>query len=129
MPNKQLACEYVDELTPAAKLVGAINTIVNDGGQATCAAITPTARAVFAPYQSGFDIKGKTMVLLRGGGGGGTARGAIEGLKEIKLFNRPDDFDKALAFAQRAAKTPIVVTVTPISPMADCSKPWLPPTF
>ncbi|NYY76744.1 hypothetical protein DMI62_11115 [Escherichia coli] len=22
MPNKQLACEYVDELTPAAKLVG-----------------------------------------------------------------------------------------------------------
>ncbi len=23
MPNKQLACEYVDELTPAAKLVGA----------------------------------------------------------------------------------------------------------
>ena len=28
MPNKQLACEYVDELTPAAKLVGAINTIV-----------------------------------------------------------------------------------------------------
>ena len=30
MPNKQLACEYVDELTPAAKLVGAINTIVND---------------------------------------------------------------------------------------------------
>lgn len=32
MPNKQLACEYVDELTPAAKLVGAINTIVNDDG-------------------------------------------------------------------------------------------------
>ncbi|SQJ94336.1 quinate/shikimate dehydrogenase [Escherichia coli] len=25
MPNKQLACEYVDELTPAAKLVGAGN--------------------------------------------------------------------------------------------------------
>ena len=45
MPNKQLACEYVDELTPAAKLVGAINTI------AICVAITPTARAIFAPLK------------------------------------------------------------------------------
>ncbi len=39
--------EYVDELTPAAKLVGAINTILMM--MATCAAITPTARAIFAP--------------------------------------------------------------------------------
>ncbi len=49
MPNKQLACEYVDELTPAAKLVGAINTIVND--DAICVAITPTARVIFAPLK------------------------------------------------------------------------------
>ena len=47
MPNKQLACEYVDELTPAAKLVGAINTIV----MAICVAITPTARVIFAPLK------------------------------------------------------------------------------
>ncbi|MFP1591426.1 hypothetical protein ACLB1M_14075 [Escherichia coli] len=33
-----------DELTPAAKLVGAINTIVNDDGYLV--AITPTARAI-----------------------------------------------------------------------------------
>ncbi|HRM41210.1 MAG TPA: quinate/shikimate dehydrogenase [Escherichia coli] len=108
MPNKQLACEYVDELTPAAKLVGAINTIVNDDG-----------------YLRGYNtdgtghIRAKTMVLL-GAGGASTAigaQGAIEGLKEIKLFNRRDEFfDKALAFAQRVNEnTDCVVTVTDLA--------------
>ena len=113
MPNKQLACEYVDELTPAAKLVGAINTIVNDDGYLHG---TGHIRAI---KESGFDIKGKTMVLL-GAGGASTAigaQGAIEGLKEIKLFNRRDEFfDKALAFAQRVNEnTDCVVTVTDLA--------------
>lgn len=44
-------------------------------------------------------------------------RGAIEGLKEIKLFNRRDEFfDKALAFAQRVNEnTDCVVTVTDLA--------------
>ena len=115
MPNKQLACEYVDELTPAAKLVGAINTIVNDDGYLR-GYNTGHIRAI---KESGFDIKGKTMVLL-GAGGASTAigaQGAIEGLKEIKLFNRRDEFfDKALAFAQRVNEnTDCVVTVTDLA--------------
>ncbi|MCW7017516.1 quinate/shikimate dehydrogenase [Escherichia coli] len=118
MPNKQLACEYVDELTPAAKL-GAINTIVNDDGYLRGYNTDGTGH-IRAIKESGFDIKGKTMVLL-----GPVvpqrqlARRAIEGLKEIKLFNRRDEFfDKALAFAQRVNEnTDCVVTVTdpPIS--------------
>lgn len=61
------------------------------------------------------------MVLL-GAGGAATAIGAqaaIEGIKEIKLFNRKDDFfEKAVAFAKRVNEnTDCVVTVTdlPIS--------------
>lgn len=49
MPNKQLACEYVDELTPAAKLVGASTPSLMM--MAICVAITPTARAIFAPLK------------------------------------------------------------------------------
>lgn len=43
--------------------------------------------------------------------------GAIEGLKEIKLFNRRDEFfDKALAFAQRVNEnTDCVVTITDLA--------------
>ena len=118
MPNKQLACEYVDELTPAAKLVGAINTIVNDDGYLPRNETYGTGH-IRAIKESGFDIKGKTMVLL-GAGGASTAigaQGAIEGLKEIKLFNRRDEFfDKALAFAQRVNEnTDCVVTVTDLA--------------
>ncbi|ENA80542.1 quinate/shikimate dehydrogenase [Escherichia coli] len=118
MPNKQLACEYVDELTPAAKLVGAINTIVNDDGYLRGYNPDGTGH-IRAIKESGFDIKGKTMVLL-GAGGASTAigaQGAIEGLKEIKLFNRRDEFfDKALAFAQRVNEnTDCVVTVTDLA--------------
>ena len=118
MPNKQLACEYVDELTPAAKLVGAINTIVNDDGYLRGYNTDGTGH-IRAIKESGFDIKGKTMVLL-GAGGASTAigaQGAIEGLKEIKLFNRRDEFfDKALAFAQRVNEnTDCVVTVTDLT--------------
>ncbi|HAW4034869.1 quinate/shikimate dehydrogenase [Escherichia coli] len=122
MPNKQLACEYVDELTPAAKLVGAINTIVNDDGYLRGYNTDGTGH-IRAIKESGFDIKGKTMVLL-GAGGASTAigaQGAIEGLKEIKLFNRRDEFfDKALAFAQRVNEnTDCVVTVTDLADLAD----------
>lgn len=63
MPNKQLACEYVDELTPAAKLVGAINTIVNDDGYLRGYNTDGTGH-IRAIKESGFDIRGKTMVLL-----------------------------------------------------------------
>ena len=114
MPNKQLACEYVDELTPAAKLVGAINTIVNDDGYLRGYNTDGTGH-IRAIKESGFDIKGKTMVLL-GAGGASTAIGAqaaIEGIKEIKIFNRKDEFfAKAQAFAKRVNEnTDCVVTV------------------
>lgn len=35
MPNKTLVGEYLDELTPAAKMCGAVNTVVNDNGHLT----------------------------------------------------------------------------------------------
>ena len=111
MPNKQLACEYVDELTPAAKLVGAINTIVNDDGYLRGYNTDGTGH-IRAIKESGFDIKGKTMVLL-GAGGASTAigaQGAIEGLKEIKLFNRRDQ----QAFAEALASADILTNGTKV---------------
>ena len=32
MPNKTEICQYLDKLSPAAQLVGAVNTVVNDDG-------------------------------------------------------------------------------------------------
>lgn len=103
MPNKQLACQYVDELAPAAKLVGAINTIVNDNGYLKGYNTDGTGH-LRAIKEAGFDVKGKKMVLA-GAGGAATAIGAqaaIEGVKEIAMFNPKDAFfEKALDFAKR----------------------------
>ena len=35
MPDKVEAAKYMDELSPAARIIGAINTIVNDNGKLT----------------------------------------------------------------------------------------------
>lgn len=35
MPDKTEAAKYVDELSPAAQIIGAVNTIVNDDGRLT----------------------------------------------------------------------------------------------
>lgn len=118
MPNKQLACKYVDELTPAAQLVGAINTIVNDNGYLRGYNTDGTGH-IRAIKESGFAIEGKTMVLV-GAGGASTAIGAqaaIEGIKEIKLFNRKDEFwDQAVAFAKRVNdNTDCTITVNDLA--------------
>ena len=34
MPDKVEAAKYMDELSPAAQIIGAVNTIVNDNGKA-----------------------------------------------------------------------------------------------
>lgn len=117
MPNKQLACQYVDELDAAAKLVGAINTIVNDNGYLKGYNTDGTGH-LRAIKETGFDVRGKTMVLA-GAGGASTAIGAqaaIEGVKEIKIFNRKDEFfEKATIFAKRVNEsTDCIVTVCDI---------------
>ena len=129
MPNKQLACEYVDELTPAAKLVGAINTIVNDDGYLRGYNTDGTGH-IRAIKESGFDIKGKTMVLL-GAGGASTAigaQGAIEGLNSLTVGMSSSI--KPSPSRSGLTKTPIVSSRLPISPISKpLLKPWLPPTF
>lgn len=67
MPNKQLAIEYVDELDPAAELAGTINTIVNKDGRLIGYNTDGTGH-LHGIKETGFDPKGKTMVLVGAGG-------------------------------------------------------------
>jgi len=58
MPNKQLAIQFMDELAPAAKLAGAINTIVNDNGYLKGYNTDGTGH-IRAIKETGFDVKGR----------------------------------------------------------------------
>jgi shikimate dehydrogenase len=95
MPCKNEVTKYMDELSPAARLVGAVNTIVNDGGKLT-GNITDGVGFVRNLKEHGVDIKNKKITIL-GAGGAATAiqvQCALDGAKEINTFNIKDDFYK-----------------------------------
>ena len=91
MPDKVEAAKYMDELSPAARIIGAINTIVNDNGKLT-GHITDGEGFVHNLKDHGIDIKGK-KITVAGGGGAATAiqvQCALDGAREITIFNKND---------------------------------------
>lgn len=93
MPCKTKAAECVDELSPAARIVGAVNTIVNENGR-LIGHITDGTGFVRNLKEHGVDIKGKKMVVL-GAGGAATAlqvQSALDGAASISIFNPDDPF-------------------------------------
>lgn len=100
MPNKTIVHKYLDKLSEAAELCGAVNTIVNDDGVLT-GHITDGIGYMTGLKDAGIDVIGKKMTIV-GAGGAATAiqvQAALDGVKEISIFNRKDEFYK------RAEKT------------------------
>ncbi|MBQ9155566.1 MAG: shikimate dehydrogenase [Eubacterium sp.] len=93
MPNKTIVGQYLDELSPAAKMAGAVNTIVNDNGHLT-GHITDGIGFMASLKDNGIDPIGKKMTIA-GCGGAATAieiQAALDGVAEISIFNIKDDF-------------------------------------
>ncbi|WP_086351123.1 shikimate dehydrogenase [Candidatus Enterococcus clewellii] len=93
MPHKMAAVPLMDELSEAAKLVGAINTIVNDNGRLIGYTTDGTGFMRSLKDQE-IDIIGKKMTII-GAGGAATAiivQAALDGVKEIAVYNRKDEF-------------------------------------
>lgn len=91
MPNKQKILPLLDRLSPAAKLAGAVNTVVNDHGVLT-GYTTDGTGFMKSLADEGLDIRGQKMVLT-GAGGAGTPiaiQAALDGVKEIAIFNLHD---------------------------------------
>lgn len=105
MPLKVHILPLLDELTKAAKLAGAVNTVmVRDGrliGHTTDG--TGYMRSV---ANAGYDIIGKKMTLL-GAGGAATAicvQAALDGVSAIDMFKRQNSsWDKTAAFCERVS--------------------------
>ena len=93
MPDKNMMCELADELSPAAKMIGAVNTVVNDNGR-FIGHNTDGIGYMRAVQDAGFDIIGKNMTLL-GAGGAATAvcvQAALDGVASINVFSIKDRF-------------------------------------
>ncbi|MCR5792866.1 MAG: shikimate dehydrogenase [Lachnospiraceae bacterium] len=93
MPDKNKMCELADKLSPAAKMIGAVNTVVNDDGILT-GHNTDGMGYMQAVKDAGHDIIGKNMTLL-GAGGAATAvcvQAALDGVASINVFSIRDRF-------------------------------------
>lgn len=83
MPNKNKIVELLDELSPTAQLIGAVNTVRNDNGKlkgfnTDGYGFTQSAR------DAGCDVKGRTITVIGVGGAGMAICGqsALEGAKD-----------------------------------------------
>lgn len=126
MPDKTEAAKYMDELSPAAQIIGAINTIVNDNGKLT-GHITDGVGFVNNLKDHGIDIKDK-KITVAGGGGAATAiqvQCALDGAKEITIFNKKDAFfERTLQTAEKIRKAVpgVVVNVYDIDDTAKMTE-------
>ena len=100
MPNKTVVHQYLDEVDEAAKLCGAINTVVNlrdENGNVTgkLKGYNTDGMGYWQGIkEEGSDFKGLKLVLI-GTGGAATAiavRGALDGIAQLDIFNIRDKF-------------------------------------
>lgn len=90
MPHKTKVIEYLDDISPDAKIIGSVNTIKIDEEGKVTGYNTDGKGFVKALEENGVDFKGKKIVLA---GAGGAAKAvatqlAYDGAGEIVIFNR-----------------------------------------
>ena len=89
MQYKTAIIEYLDELSPAAKLCQAVNTVVNENGKLV-GHMTDGSGLIRSLKDEGYDIRGKKVTVI-GCGGAGKAiqiQAALDGVSELSIFNR-----------------------------------------
>ena len=112
-----------NELSPAAQIIGAVNTIVNDDGKLT-GYITDGEGFVHNLRDHGIEIKGR-KITVAGGGGAATAiqvQCALDGAREISIFNIKDAFfERTLQTAEKIRKA-VPECVVNVYDIADTAK-------
>ncbi|EII6782048.1 TPA: shikimate dehydrogenase [Clostridioides difficile] len=123
MPCKSAVTEYMDELSPAARIIGACNTIVNDNGKLV-GHITDGVGYVRNLKENGIEVKGKKITIM-GAGGAATAiqvQCALDGAREISIFNAKDDFYKRAEQTVENIKKDVPECVVNLYDLEDINK-------
>lgn len=105
MPHKVAVPRLLDKLDPLAEKIGAINTIVNDGGILT-GYNTDATGFLQAMLERGIDPKDKNITIL---GAGGASRAVSFILADrganLTILNRLEEFDWAIELARKISQT------------------------
>lgn len=89
MPYKKEICEYLDELSPAARVARSVNTVINKNGKLV-GETTDGIGFIRSIEEAGVSISGKKMTLMGAGGAAISVlvQSALDGAREISVFNR-----------------------------------------
>ncbi len=98
IPHKVEVIQYLDELSEAAQIIGAVNTVINKDGK-LYGENTDGKGFLTSLTENGVDVKGKQVTLL---GAGGAARAvatelALAGAAKITIINRSVERGSELA--------------------------------
>ena len=100
MPYKEQVIPYLDQLSEEARLIGAVNTVVNREG--TLIGYNTDGKGFFKSLPS-FKISGKRMVLL---GAGGAAKAILvqailDGVSQVSVFVRSASIEKTRPYLEK----------------------------
>ena len=100
MPYKEQVIPYLDQLSEEARLIGAVNTVVNREG--TLIGYNTDGKGFFKSLPS-FKISGKRMVLL---GAGGAAKAILvqailDGVSQVSVFVRSASMGKTKPYLEK----------------------------
>lgn len=98
IPHKVEVLKYLDEISPAAQLMGAVNTVVRQGDRLVGENTDGKGFMQSLRLDGGIDPAGKRIVIL---GAGGAARAigvelALAGAAQVTVVNRSPDRGRAL---------------------------------
>jgi shikimate dehydrogenase len=117
IPHKVSVVPLLDQLTPAAELIGAVNCIVNRRGRLV--GENTDGKGLVAALSKRIQLAGRRVVLF---GAGGAARAigvelALGGAREIRLINRDDARRASLADSLQRLGIEVAAEAWPTSPI------------
>ncbi len=119
IPYKQEVFKYVDVVDPAARDIGAINTIVNKKGR-LFGYNTDKCGLEYAILRAGLDFSGKKVVILGSGGTSHTATAAARslGAREIVVISR--NGENNYGNLEKNADAQMLINTTPVGMFPNC---------
>ena len=100
MPYKEQVIPYLDQLSEEARLIGAVNTVVNREG--TLIGYNTDGKGFFKSLPS-FKISRKRLVLLGAGGAAKAilAQAILDGVSQISVFVRSSSIEKTRPYLEK----------------------------
>ena len=121
MPYKQAVIPFMDGLTDSAQLIGAVNTVINRDGKLIGHNTDGIGFFRSLKTFSDFDVKGKVMTILGGGGAAIAiiAQASLNGAGQIIICNQSEFLDNTRQMAERLSdKTEVSIKVLPVEDKA-----------